>query len=267
MPERITSRQNTRIKNAAKLRSARHRAAQRRFLVDGLREISRALDAEIQVAEAFYCPKLCDSAEANQLVTRLNEETSRVAEVSEEVFAKLCFGERTEGVVIVADVPERSLATLQLPPQPIVAVLAELEKPGNVGAILRTADGAGIDAVIVTDGRTDLFNPNTIRASLGTVFSDNVCETTFDETLALLRRLQLPILATRPEADALYTKVDYRQGAAIVLGSEAAGLSETWARGKIHPIRLPMHGTADSLNVSATAAVLFYEALRQREAG
>ena len=145
-----------------------------------------------------------------------------------------------------------------------MAVLEGLEKPGNVGAVLRSADGAGVDAVIVADPRTDLFNPNTIRASLGTVFGAGVCTATAAETLAWLRRLGVPIFAARPEATLDYADVDYRGGAAIVLGSEAEGLSAAWTAADVTAMRLPMRGVADSLNVSATAAVLFYEAQRQR---
>jgi len=144
-------------------------------------------------------------------------------------------------------------------------VLEAIEKPGNLGAILRSADAAGVDAVIVADGRTDLFNPNTIRASLGTVFRANVCEATSGETLAWLNQLGLRIFTARQDAEQLYTDADLRGGAAIVLGSEAAGLTDSWRGEGLTAVRLPMHGLADSLNVSTTAAVLFYEALRQRK--
>ena len=144
-------------------------------------------------------------------------------------------------------------------------MLEGIEKPGNVGAILRSADAAGVDAVIVADGRTDLYNPNTIRASLGTVFRENVCEASTADTIHGCGDKGLPIVAARPDAEKLYTEVDLRSGAAIVLGSEAEGLSDAWHDDDITAVRLPMHGIADSLNVSTTAAVLFYEALRQRE--
>jgi TrmH family RNA methyltransferase len=145
-----------------------------------------------------------------------------------------------------------------------VAVLEGVEKPGNVGAILRSADAAGADAVVVADGGTDLYNPNTIRASLGTVFGANVCEATSSEVIDWLRSRQLTILAARPDADRLYTETDMRGGVAIVLGSEAGGLSPLWNSAGVTAVRLPMHGLADSLNVSTVAAVLFYEAVRQR---
>jgi TrmH family RNA methyltransferase len=187
-----------------------------------------------------------------------------VATVTEEVFEKLCYGERTAGVLAVAKTPQRSLAQLSLPAAPLVAVIEGVEKPGNVGAVLRSADGAGVDAVIIADPRTDLFNPNTIRASLGTVFDANVCTASTEETFAWLRNLNLAIVAATPQAELLYSQANYRAGAAIVLGSEAEGLCDKWQDAGVIAVRLPMRGIADSLNVSATAAVLFYEAQRQR---
>ncbi|TFH26566.1 MAG: RNA methyltransferase [Myxococcales bacterium] len=167
----------------------------------------------------------------------------------------------------MAEIPRRTLRDLDLPAQPLVAVVEGVEKPGNLGAILRSADAAGVDAVIVADGRTDLFNPNTIRASLGTVFRDNVCETSSAEVVAWLQMHNLAIVAARPDADMPYTRADLSGGVAIVVGSEASGLSRTWGGTDVQAVQLPMHGIADSLNVSTTAAVLFYEALRQREKG
>ncbi len=261
----ITSRQNERIKQAAKLRSARQRTKQGRFLIDGAREIGRALDAGVEILESYVCESLCTSPDAQQAARRLA--AANVSSVTPEVFEKLAFGERTDGIVVVGKTPQRRLEDLVLPTHPLIAVLEGLEKPGNVGAILRTADGAGVDAVIVVDGQTDLFNPNTIRASLGTVFAANVCTATVEETLAQLRQWKIPIFATRPDAQRLYTEIDYGDGAAIVLGAEAEGLSAAWHADDIAGVHLPMRGIADSLNVSATAAVLFYEAQRQRRGG
>lgn len=262
--QHITSRQNERVKAAAKLRSGRQRAKQGRFFIDGARQIVRAVDAGIKVAEAFVCRELVDSPEREAAADRLREAAESFATVSPDVYAKLAFGNVDDGVVAIAQTPERQLSQLTLPSRPMVAVLEGLEKPGNVGAILRTADAAGFDAVIVADGQTDLFNPNTIRASLGTVFAANVCPATVEQTLEQLRAWRLPLVAARPDAERAYTEVDFRQGAAIVLGSEAAGLSPAWQTADVQAVRLPMRGIADSLNVSATAAVLFYEAVRQR---
>jgi RNA methyltransferase, TrmH family len=262
--QHITSRQNVRVKEAAKLRLARQRERQGRFLIDGAREILRAIDAGVEVLESFVCESLIVDDDGQRTVARLAETRAVRATVTAEVFEKLCFGERAGGVLAVAKTPIRGLDQLRLPAAPLIAVIEGVEKPGNVGAVLRSADGAGVDAVVIADPRTDLFNPNTIRASLGTVFGANVCAATSEEVLAWLRALNLRCFAARPEAELLYTEADYRGGAAIVLGSEAEGLSPKWQAASVTGVRLPMRGIADSLNVSATAAVLFYEAQRQR---
>jgi len=264
MHQHITSRQNVRVKEAAKLRLARQRERQGRFVIDGARELLRAINSGIEIVEGFICKPRCQDAETKQAAAALTRSPAAVATVTEEVFEKLCFGERSGGVLAIARTPERSLSLLKVPAAPLVAVIEGIEKPGNVGAILRSADGAGVDAVVIAAPRTDLFNPNAIRASLGTIFGANVCTATSAETQAWLRELKIPAFAARPNATALYTEVDYRGGAAIVLGSEAEGLTDAWSSDAATAIGLPMRGIADSLNVSATAAVLFYEAQRQR---
>jgi TrmH family RNA methyltransferase len=263
-PLRITSRQNPRVKSAALLRNARERQRSGRFIIDGAREIVRALASEIAAAEAFVCEDLIRTAEAAHALALVEASKAEIFRVSAGVYSKLAFGDRDDGIIVVAKQLERSLNELKLPGRPILAVLEAIEKPGNLGAILRSADAAGVDAVVSADGRSDLFNPNTIRASLGTVFGANVCSATTAETIDWLRNLGLPIIAARPDASMLYTEANLKDGAAIVLGSEAHGLGEAWRATGTTPVRLPMHGIADSLNVSTTAAVLFYEALRQR---
>ncbi|HEX2476282.1 MAG TPA: TrmH family RNA methyltransferase [Lacipirellulaceae bacterium] len=262
---RITSRQNPRVRDAAQLRTSRARQRQGRFLIDGVREISRAIASGVRCIEAFVCDEFCVTRECQSVVTAVESTDAEIFSVPSNVYAKLAFGEREDGVVVVAEAPQRRLQDLQLPPTPLVAVLDGIEKPGNLGAILRSADAAGVDAVVAADAGTDLFNPNTIRASLGTVFSANVCEATAADTLAWLRDRGLATLAARPDASKLYTEVDMRGPTAIVLGNEAAGLAPVWNGENITAVRIPMHGLADSLNVSTTAAVLFYEALRQRQ--
>jgi RNA methyltransferase, TrmH family len=261
---RISSRQNQRVKDAARLRDGRARQRQGRFLVDGAREIVRAVQAGIRCTEAFVCDELLNTTESRAAADAANAAGAEMLDVSPEVYDKLCFGDRADGVVVVAETPHRRLTGLNLPAKPLIAVLEGIEKPGNVGAILRSADAAGVDAVIIASGRTDLFNPNTIRASLGTVFGANVGEATSAETIEWLAERRVKPFAARPDAEALYTDVDLRGGAAVVLGSEAVGLTDAWRGTNIQAVRLPMHGMADSLNVSTTAAVLFYEALRQR---
>jgi TrmH family RNA methyltransferase len=271
MLQHITSRQNVRVKDAAKLRDRKARERQQRFVIDGAREIARALAVGIEIVEAYVCEPLCRGAEAMVTVDALRRSGAALATVTDEVFEKLCFGAGRDGLVAVARTPRRTLADITLPAAPLVAVLEGVEKPGNVGAVLRSADGAGVDAVIVADPRTDLFNPNTIRASLGAVFGGRVCTASSAEARAWLASAGVPVFAAKPPATAGprqaaidYSAADYRGGAAFVLGSEAEGLSNAWNVGEVTAIALPMAGVCDSLNVSATAAVLFYEARRQR---
>jgi TrmH family RNA methyltransferase len=311
----ITSRQNPRVKEAIRLRDRRQREKQGRILIDGARELRRAIGGGLKLSEVFVCEPLCTSDDAKAALAALPHCGGEVLHVAEGVLEKLAFGQRAEGLLGVAEMPRPTLETLSallnsrgltapggaaqesspavreanreaLPPGycdsercgegngadtaraplPLVAVLEGVEKPGNLGAVLRSADAAGVSAVIVADGRTDLFNPNAIRASLGTIFTLPVCEATSGEALAWLRQRGFDVFAARVDGAVPYTQADYRGPTAIVLGSEAAGLSPLWSGGEIRAIRLPMLGEADSLNVSATAAVLFYEALRQREA-
>lgn len=261
---RITSRQNQHVKDAMLLRLARERRRQRRFIIDGAREINRALAAGIHPLAAFACDELCKSSDANEARVAIEASEAQLYQVSLEVYAKLAFGDRNDGLIVVAEAPQRSLDDVQLPARPLLAVLEGIEKPGNLGAILRSADAAGVDAVIVADGRTDLYNPNAIRASLGTVFRRNICEASSADTIKWLHGHELSIIVARPDAAILYSDIDLRGSVAIVLGSEAAGLSGLWSASIATPVRLPMRGVADSLNVSTSAAILFYEALRQR---
>jgi TrmH family RNA methyltransferase len=263
----ITSLQNARIKDAARLRDRRHRERQGRIVIDGARELLRAIGAGVRLREVFVCEPLCQGQDARQVLATLPQSGAEVLDVAPPVFEKLAFGHRAEGVLAVADMPRRRLDEIVLPPNPLVAVLEGVEKPGNVGAVLRSADSAGVAVVIVADPRTDLYNPNAIRASLGTIFTMPVCEAASGEVLDWLRCQGLTILAARVDGSVPYTSVNYRGPTAIVLGSEAEGLSPAWSAADITAIRLPMLGAADSLNVSATAAVLFYEARRQRDAG
>jgi len=263
-PTRITSRQNPHVKGAVRLRTGRERLRLQRFIIDGAREIERAIAAGITPEQAFICDELCRSADSQRARSAIEASRAELFHVSPEVYAKLAFGDRSDGIVVVAQTPRRMLQDLRLPPNPLIAVLEGVEKPGNVGAIMRSADAAGVDALIVADGGTDLYNPNTIRASLGTVFRQNTFETTSGDAIKWLREQSIRIFAARPDATMLYSEVDLRGGASIVLGSEAAGLSAAWTDAGAIAVRLPMHGVADSLNVSTTAAVLFYEALRQR---
>lgn len=264
---RITSLHNPRVKAARGLRDRSERDRQGRILIDGAREIGRALAAGVKLTEVFVCEPLCRGQESRELLHLLPGSTVATWQVSSAVFERLSFGQRSEGVLAVAETPHRALADLRLPPEPLVAVLEGVEKPGNVGAVLRSADGAGLSAVVLASGRTDLFNPNCIRASLGTVFSLPVAAAEADQVRAWLQQEKLKLYAAQLSAETLYCEADLRGRVALLLGSEAAGLSARWQGAGVTPIKLPMRGVADSLNVSAAAAVLFYEAWRQRGCG
>jgi len=260
----ITSLQNPRVKAAIRLRERRHREKQGRIRIDGARELLRAIHAGVRLVDVFICEALCQSDDARHVLAELPQCGAQILWVTKAVFEKLAFGDRTEGVLGVAAMPRPTLSDVTLPDNPLVAVLEGVEKPGNAGAVLRTGDAVGLSALVVADGRTDLYNPNAIRASLGTIFTLPVCTSTAQETLDWLRRHRLAIYAARVDGSVLHTQADYRRPAAIVLGSEAEGLTDVWRAPDVTPVRLPMLGVADSLNVSAAAAVLFYEALRQR---
>ena len=261
---KITSTANPRVKAAAKLRSSRERMAQNRFDINGLREIGRALDGGVPIGEFFVCDELCNDEACPPLLARLEKSGAARFDVPPAVYSVLAYGDRADGIIAVADITPRTLDDLRIGATPLIAVVEGVEKPGNLGAVLRSADGAGVSAVIVADGGSDLYNPNVIRASMGTVFTLPICVASNSDTLAWLRERKLAMYAARVDGSADYTACDYAGNCAIILGSESDGLSDAWRGEDITPIRLPMRGIADSLNLSATAAVLFYEARRQR---
>jgi TrmH family RNA methyltransferase len=260
----IASAANPRIKAAVRLRERRERERTGRTMVDGAREILRALDARVPVDAAFVCEPLVRSADAHAALSRLRDAGGVLLTTSPVVFDKLAFGDRVDGILAIVEVPPTGLDRLRLPADPLVVVIEGVEKPGNLGAILRTADGAGVDALLVASPRTDVFNPNTIRASLGTVFTVPLAVAPTDEVMAFLQQVPTRIVAARVDADVLYTDVDLRGPVAVAVGNEAGGLTAAWSGPNVTAVRLPMLGAADSLNVSAAAAILLYEARRQR---
>ncbi len=264
-PPSITSRSNPRVTAAAGLRDRRERDRQGLTLVDGARETRRAIAAGADVVEVYVCEPLLAGPDARAALDALTERAIPVTTVSESVFERLAFGERAEGLLAVVRIPDLDLARLVLPVDPLIAVIEGVEKPGNVGAILRSADGAGVDALIVASPRTDPFNPNAIRASAGTIFSVPLAVATSEAALAWLRANGVRTIATRIGAPTMYTGADLRGPLAIVLGTEADGLSAVWTGADIDAVGIPMRGLADSLNVSVSAAVLLYEARRQRD--
>ena len=263
----IESPANPRIRGAMALRERRDREATGLTLVDGAREALRAITSGIEVETAFVCRALLEPSHGQAALEALGRGRGRreIVEVSARAFERLAFGDRADGLVLVVHQPSTELDRLSLPVHPLVVVTEDVEKPGNLGAILRSADGAGVAAVVAAGG-TDLYNPNVIRASVGTVFSVPVAAAEAREVRAWLLARGLRIVATRVDAATLHVDADLRGGVALVLGSEANGLSDAWRGDDVESIRLPMLGVADSLNVSASAAILVYEAWRQRRA-
>lgn len=268
----IDSPSNPRVRAALALRERRERDATGLTLVDGGREALRAMEAGAIVETAFVCRARIDSIAARRVAEKLEIPVGpygaevELVELGERAFDRLAYGDRAEGVVLVVRAPRAWLDGLELPPDPLVVVTEDVEKPGNVGAILRSADAVGAAAVIAVGG-TDLFNPNVIRASVGTVFTVPVAAGSASDVAAWLLERRVRIVAARVDGSSLHVDTDLRGPVALVLGSEATGLSEAWRGPDVEGVRLPMAGVADSLNVSAAAAVLLYEAWRQRRAG
>lgn len=275
--EPITSPANPRVKHAAALRDADARRATGLTIVDGRRELARAAASGIEIVEVFVDARRLDDPEtatfgmplADWLAARAAAGT-RLASLSEKAFDRVAFGGRNEGVVGMVRFAATPLAAVTLAADRPIFVIEGVEKPGNLGAILRTADAAGLGGVIVCDARTDVANPAAIRASLGTVFSMPVATCSTTEAIDWCGRTRRPVVAATPEGTRLWHEADLSGPAAIVLGSEAHGLTTAWTAAarngtiQVESVRLPMHGIADSLNLSVTAAVLAYEAVRQR---
>ena len=259
----ITSTKNPRVRAAAALRDRRERDLTGLTLVDGARELARAVTGGADVVEIFIDEDRLGHKAADAVEAAAHRGAALVP-VSGPVLDRLTFGDRSEGLVAVVRIPPTDLEFLRLPADPLVIVVEGVEKPGNLGAVLRTADAAGADAVIAADPRTDLFNPNAIRASLGTIFAMPVVAAPSPLVRAHLVALGLTLVVARVDAATPYTGVDLRGSLAIVLGSEADGLTGAWTGPGVVPVSLPMLGVADSLNVSIAAAVLVYEARRQR---
>ena len=262
----LTSFQNAKVKDVARLRKRRNRGEGEPIVIEGEREVARAVAQGVSVHRLYYCLDLA-SSDGHSLVSSLKEspDVERV-ECSREVFEKLAYREGPDGILALADPPQWGLDDVQLSETPLVLVVEHIEKPGNLGTLLRSADAVNADAVLVCDPVTDLYNPNVIRASTGTLFSRPVVQTTSAAALAWLTTHKLHIAAALPDADLDYFDADLSGSLAVVLGAEHAGLSQIWKEAATVALRIPMCGQADSLNVSAAGVLFLYEALRQRRA-
>lgn len=263
-PERITSLQNPRIKQLVKLRDRRPRDDAGVFLVEGYREIRRALEKNIPLQELYFAPSWFLGENEPALIEQAKNAGARLFELTREVFAKVAYRERPDGLLAVAPQWHRTLADLKLPSDPFLLVVESIEKPGNLGTILRSADAAGCDAVIVCDAVTDLFNPNVVRASTGVLFSVPCIVAGSEEVHAWLEARAIRTIATTPAASTLYSDARLTGPLAVVMGSEQYGLSDFWLKEADLPVRIPMAGQADSLNVAMATIITLFEAVRQR---
>ena len=261
--KQITSTNNPLIKELLTLQEkSRARKMSGKFIIEGLREIKLAIGGSYLIDKILYCPEFIDDAALEEL----NSPDSEFIEISKVVYEKLAYRNSTEGVIAVASTRDLSLDTLKFETQnPLILVAEAPEKPGNIGALLRTADAANLDAVLIANPKTDLYNPNIIRSSVGCVFTNQIATANTSEIIEFLSRLKIQIYCAALQASGLYHHQDYTGPSAIVVGTEATGLSQEWIEHSRHNIRIPMAGEIDSMNVSVAAGILIFEAKRQRD--
>ena len=261
----LTSPANARVKDVVKLRQRRYRDREGRFIVEGVQELRHALLADYPVEVAFYCERLFGARGEAELVDRLAAAGVECQATNATVFEKLSYRRTPDGLLAVATTPELTLARLAVPANSLWLVAANIEKPGNLGAMLRTADAAGASGVLVADPVTDPFNPNVVRASVGTLFRVPLAVAGAAQVRSWLAERAIRVIATSPDAGMDYTSVDLSGPVAIVIGAEHLGLDRAW-RTAAETVRIPMAGQADSLNAAMAATVLLFEAARQRRA-
>lgn len=256
--KQITSSQNPYIKSLILLQEkAKARKQSGTFLIEGMREIELALKGNYEIETVLFLPELVSNNQINKL-------SNNLIEISKEVYQKLAYRDTTEGIIAVAKTKSLHLSDLVLPKNPLILVLEALEKPGNIGAILRTCDAANIDAVIIANPKTDLYNPNIVRSSVGCLFTNQIATGTTEEVLAFLIQKNITIFGATLQNSNSYHLQDYTSSSALVVGTEATGLSQAWRDANSKNIIIPMQGEIDSMNVSVASAVLIFEAKRQR---
>jgi TrmH family RNA methyltransferase len=264
MTKYISSLQNPLIKNVLLLgEKPRARKDQNRVVIEGLREIRLAIASGFTLTDLFYTPALV-SADDLKLLTN-NDHRVELTEVSAEVFNRMAYRKDSGGLIALAEPRRLAFGDLQLHDRPLLLVLESVEKPGNLGALLRTADAANLDAVIICDPQTDIYNPNAIRSSVGCIFTMPVVTASSEDAISWMRSKGIKMFGTALTATHHYHETNFQQAAAIIMGSEANGLSRIWLEGADDLIKIPMMGKIDSMNVSASAAIVIFEALRQRD--
>lgn len=258
--KQITSIQNPFIKSLVQLQEkAKSRKQSGTFLIEGRREITLALKGEYEIETILFYPAICPETEAKKLSAN-----AALIEINKEVFEKLAYRDTTEGVIAIARSKNLALTDLHLPVNPLILIAEAPEKPGNMGALLRTADAAGLDAVIIANPKTDLYSPNIIRSSVGCLFTNQIATGTTTEIITFLQQNKIRFYCATLQNATSYHTQDYTLPTALVVGTEATGLTQEWRDTATQNIIIPMQGAIDSMNVSVAAAILIFEAKRQR---
>jgi TrmH family RNA methyltransferase len=260
----ITSLQNNGVKLARSLRKRKVRDETGLSLLEGYRAVYRGFECGIEFSECYYAPKLFLGKNEPELLKKLESNKVKIIETTPDVLAKIAYRDRPEGILAIAKTRTHKLTELPIKKNGLYIVAESIEKPGNLGSILRSADAVGCDGVIVCQKRTDIYNPNVITASTGALFSTNLAEANGEEALKWLKENSLTILAATPEAQTIYSESNLTGGIALVVGAEQYGLTDFWKKNADFNVKIPMLGYIDSLNVATAATVILYEAARQR---
>lgn len=258
----ITSLQNPAVKNIVKLSKSRERHQQNTFIIEGARELGLALQSGYNIKSVYVCRELFAKTKYPEVLNAIPEKD--IFDISPAVFEKIAYRENSDGIVALVEPKDHGLNDLKLSPNPFIIILESVEKPGNLGAVLRTADAAAVDAVIVCDPQTDLYNPNVIRSGVGALFTVQTAICSSEEAYKWLKERGVNIYAAELEASEYYLDIDFTQPSGIVMGTEADGLTPFWIENSTKRIKIPMSGKIDSLNVSVSTAVITFEAMRQR---
>jgi TrmH family RNA methyltransferase len=262
--ERLTSPQNPKIKQVLKLRERRARDRSGHFLIEGYRELFRAVSSSASIVQLFVSEEHFLGSNESALIEKIQESGTDIFFLSPELFTRISYRDRPDGLLGIAKKNPLSLNDIALSSNPLLIVAEAIEKPGNLGTILRSSDAVGADGLIVCDRCTDIYNPNVVRASVGTLFTVPVTEAEGRETLSFLKEKRIQIVCATPHAKQEYLDADLTGPVAIIVGTEQLGLSEKWLENADVSVRIPMRGVADSLNVATATTLLLYEVLRQR---
>ncbi|MDA3838311.1 MAG: RNA methyltransferase [Candidatus Delongbacteria bacterium] len=261
---KISSAKNEKIKDLIKFRNKNGKLSENQILIEGSRELERALAANIKFIEIYFCTDLIHS-DQKELLADATSNSKHLYQVDKHIFEKIAFKNNPFGIIVIAEFIPAKLEDISITDNSFILVAESIEKPGNLGALMRTADGAGIDTIILANKITDYRNPNVIRASTGTIFSKKIIEATSADVIEFLKNNNIEIIVADPYADKMYYDVDYSKKVAVVVGSEAFGLSDEFKDQADTLVKIPMKGFADSLNVNQAATIVLYEAVRQRK--